>query len=83
MSRVLDNLHVELAAAGLKPGTEPFERELRSRKVQLCKEARRVSSCWDCDYFDHCELIKAHLRDLYKVEQKKGGNRGGSTSTSS
>jgi len=84
VSRVLDSLRVELEAAGLKPGTEPFEREFRSRKVQLCKETRRVTSCWDCDYFDHCELIKAHLRDLYKVEQKKGENRGGgSTSTSS
>lgn len=83
MTRVLDSLRAELEAAGLKPGTEPFEREHRARKVQLCKEARCVASCWDCDYFDHCELIKAHLRDLYKVEQRKGGNRGGSTSTSS
>jgi len=88
VSRVLDSLRVELEAAGLKPGTEPFEREFRSRKVQLCKETRRVTrrvaSCWDCDYFDHCELIKAHLRDLYKVEQKKGATSGGgSTSTSS
>jgi len=84
VSRVLDNLRVELEAAGLKPGSPPFEKEFRSRKVQLCKEAKRIGSCWDCDYFDHCELVKAHLRDLYKVEQgEKGGPGGGSTSTRS
>lgn len=82
MSKALEALRRELEAAGLKPDTYPFERELRSRKVLLCKEAKRVSSCWDCDYFDYCELIKARLRDLYKAEPKKeGGNRGGSTGT--
>ena len=82
MSRVLDNLRVELEAAGLKPGSPPFEKELRSRKVQLCREAKDVASCWDCNYFDHCELVKGHLRDLYKVEpKKKGGASGGSTPT--
>ena len=82
MSRVLDNLRVELEAAGLKPGTPLFERELRSSQVALCKEAKSVSSCWDCDYFDHCELIKAHLRDLYKANPSgEGGSNGSSTST--
>lgn len=83
MSRLLDNIRAELEAAGLKPGSEPFEKELRTRKVQLCKEAKALSSCWDCDYFDHCELVKAHLRDMYRVEQaKKGGKGGGSTPAS-
>lgn len=80
MSKALEALHRELEAAGLKPGTPAFEKEHRSRKVQLCKEARSISSCWDCNYFDHCELIKAHLRDLYKVDQK-GGPGGDSTPT--
>lgn len=84
MSRALKALRAELVAAGLKPDTPAFDREYRSRKVQLCKESRRVSSCWDCAYFDHCDLIKAHLRDLYKVEpEKKGDGRGEPTPTSS
>lgn len=71
MSRALKALHRELEAAGLKPGTPPFDREERSRRVELCKEGKGVVSCYDCAYFDHCELIKAHLRDLYRVEQKE------------
>jgi len=82
VSKVLEALRRELEAAGLKPDTPAFDREFRSRKVQLCKEAKRVASCWDCVYFDHCELIKAHLRDLYKVGEK-GGKSGGSTPTRS
>lgn len=85
MSRALKALHAELEASGLKPGTELFEKELRSRKVQMCKEAKAVSSCWDCDYFDHCDLIKSHLRDMYKVapdtDPEEGGSSGGSTPT--
>lgn len=37
----------------------------------MCKDRKAVKSCWDCDYFDHCELIKAHLRDIYRAEQKE------------
>jgi hypothetical protein len=66
----LERLHAELEAAGLKPGTPAFEKEERSRRVDLCKQMKQVDSCWNCDYFDHCELIKAHLRDLYKVKPK-------------
>lgn len=71
MSRVLKALHGELESSGVKPGTTEYETELCARKVELCRQMRDVSSCWDCDYFDHCELIKAHLRDLYGVEKKK------------
>ena len=66
----LERLRVELEAAGLKPGTLEFDREERSRKVEMCKQERQMDSCWNCNYFDHCELIKAHLRDLYKVRPK-------------
>ena len=74
MSRVLKELETELEAAGLKPGTPTYDKELRFRKVQLCKEAKRAASCWDCAYFDHCDLIKAHLRDIYKVQTKEDRN---------
>lgn len=76
--KALEALLRELEAAGLKPGTPAFDRELRARKVQLCKDARAVSSCWDCAYFDHCELIKNHLRDLYHVPPTEEGNTSGS-----
>lgn len=70
-SQVLTDLERELESAGLKPGTPIYEREYRSRKVHICKEAKAVSSCWDCSYFDHCELIKSHLKDMYKVDESK------------
>lgn len=69
MNRQIEALHRELEAAGYKPGTPKFQREERSRRVQLCKEMKSQPSCWDCQYFDHCELIKAHLRDLHSVEK--------------
>lgn len=69
MSRELKRLHTELESAGLKPGTPEFEREERSRRVQMCKERRAQSSCWDCNYFDHCDLIKGHLRDMYGINK--------------
>lgn len=74
MSRRLAAMHRELEAAGLKPGTPKFEREERSRRVLMCKEAKSQPSCWECQYFDHCELIKAHLRDVHRVE--RWGERG-------
>lgn len=78
MTRILDALRRDLESSGLKPGTSAFDREYRLRRVLLCKEAKAVDSCWNCPYFDHCELIKSHLRDLYNVEEE-GGKSGGST----
>jgi hypothetical protein len=66
----LKQLRADLEAAGLKPGTPAFERVEREKKVEMCKQMKSVESCWDCQYFDHCELIKAHLRDIHKVKQK-------------
>lgn len=70
---LLTQLHRELEAAGIKPGTPAFAREERSRRVQLCKELRAIGSCWDCSYFDHCDLIKTHLRDLYGLDTQRNG----------
>jgi len=64
----LNRLRAELEAAGLKPGTPEFDKEERSRKVEMCKQMKQVDSCWNCEAFDHCELIKQHLRDIYKVQ---------------
>lgn len=81
MSRTLDALLRELEAAGLKPGTPKYDRELRARKVLMCKEQRAVASCWECSYFDHCELIKAHLCDLYGVDSSKKDDTYGDSTT--
>jgi hypothetical protein len=70
VDRRLKALRAELEAAGLKPDSPEFAKEERRRRVELCKQVKKVVSCWDCDYFDHCELIKAHLRDMYRAEQK-------------
>lgn len=60
----IDDLKDELEAAGYRPGTGPFEAELRKRRVELCMYDKNVASCSECPAFDSCELIKSHLRDL-------------------
>lgn len=66
-SIVLTEIKRDLLAEGLKEGTPAFEREYRRRRVELCKEMRGVASCYNCAYFDYCELIKQHLRDMHGV----------------
>lgn len=68
---VLKQLEQELEAAGYKPRTEPFQRAMRARKVDLCQQAQKVDSCWDCQAFDHCELVKQYLRDIRTPLRKK------------
>jgi len=75
MSRILEELHKELKNAGFKPGTVEYEKERRKRQIELCKNHRGADSCWDCAYFDICEMIKAYLRDIYNVDQKKTPDR--------
>lgn len=60
----LADLEADLIREGLKAGTFPYEAELRKRKVELCKVRQGVASCAECRYFDHCELLKTHLRDM-------------------
>lgn len=68
MSKGLEQLRADLEASGLKPGTPAFEKEFRRQKVDMCKIRQGVDSCWNCQAFDHCELIKAHLRDMHNVK---------------
>lgn len=68
MSPELEHLRANIEAAGYKPGTPAFQKEERRQKVQMCKDRRGVDSCWDCQVFDHCELIKARLRDIHNVK---------------
>ena len=64
MSGPIKQIERELEAEGFKPNTFPWEAEKRKRQVELCKTLRQVDSCWNCTAFDHCELVKHHLRDL-------------------
>lgn len=68
-SKLMRELHAELEACGFKPGSTSYDKELRRRKVEICRENNAITSCWDCPKFDHCTLIKGHLRDLYAVKQ--------------
>lgn len=64
MDKDIARVEEDLIREGLKPGTFPFDAELRQRKVELCKTRQGVGTCWECKYFDHCQLIKQHLVDL-------------------
>ncbi len=57
-------IEIGLENEGYEPGSFAFEAEKRKRQVGLCKMTREVASCWECKVFDHCELVKQHLRDL-------------------
>jgi len=63
-TRVLRQLESDLEGEGFKRNTERWDRAMRTRKVALCKQAQAVASCNDCKAFDHCELVKQHLRDM-------------------
>lgn len=60
----LKQIELDLENEGYKPDTFPFKAEKRKRQVELCKATRAVESCWKCSVFDHCELVKHHLRDM-------------------
>lgn len=66
-SKQLREIRAELEVCGLKPGTKTYQVEERSRKVEVCRQMNGNATCYNCGYFDSCELIKSHLRDLYKL----------------
>lgn len=72
MSKTLEVLGNELEDLGYKPGTPEYDRALRARKVEHCKEMRGVGSCSDCIAFEHCGLLKAHLMDLKYPNRRQG-----------
>lgn len=71
MDKALKELKKNLEREGLKPGTFPYEAEFRRRHVELCKQKRGVDSCYNCDYFLDCELVKQHLVDLHYHRKEK------------
>jgi hypothetical protein len=65
--RALRALAQDLDSEGYKEGTPSYEREERRRKVDMCKDLKGLGSCSECSYFEYCPLLKAHLRDMYKM----------------
>lgn len=67
----LQSVADELEAEGFVPGTPPYEATLRQRKIEVCQVLQEVPSCFECDAYDSCEMIKQHLREVhYGVEKK-------------
>lgn len=73
MSRILEDLKLQVELEGYTPGTESFDRELRSRQVDKCKEIRGLVSCNSCVYREECALLKRHLLDMAQLKQRSGG----------
>jgi len=61
----LEQLHLAVELEGYTPGTPQFETVLRQRKVEACKDMKGLSSCELCPAFEHCEVLRAHLRDMH------------------
>jgi hypothetical protein len=57
-------LEDSLEFEGYTKGTLIFEKKMRERKVEKCRELKRMAVCSECPVYDECDLIKSHLRDL-------------------
>lgn len=63
---IVDQLHAE----GYDPKTPQFQFLFLKRRVERCQELRGAPSCQACYVFDHCELAKAHLRNIAEIEYR-------------
>jgi hypothetical protein len=61
-SKIIESIEQEIEMEGHAPGTPAFEHRVDQMKVIKCREYRGHFVCTDCDYFDHCELIKKVMR---------------------
>jgi hypothetical protein len=60
-------LEQEVEAQGVARDSPYFEPRLREAKLRRCQDRRGVSKCKDCQFYDPCELVKAHLTDVRYV----------------
>lgn len=63
-SKILDDISIEVDSLGLKKGSPEYEKEVRARKVDKCKEMRNVNSCYQCTHYEYCSLVKEYLMDI-------------------
>lgn len=61
---IVEELEASLEFEGYTKGTAVFDRKLRERKVERCRELKRMAVCSECPVYDECDLLKQHLRDL-------------------
>ena len=61
---ILAEMESSLEFEGYQRGTEVFAKKLRERKVEKCRELKRMAVCSECPVYDECNLLKQHLRDL-------------------
>ena len=61
---IIAAMESSLEFEGYTPGSAVWEKKLRERKVEKCRELKRMAVCSECPVYDECTLIKQHLRDL-------------------
>ena len=66
--RELIEIHDQIYNEGYRPETAQYDFILRKRKVERCQEMRRITSCQACVAYDHCDLVKSHMRSLSEME---------------
>lgn len=62
--RILEELEFALEGEGYVRGTPMFEKMLRERKVEKCREMKRLAVCSECPIYEECPIRLQHLRDL-------------------
>lgn len=62
--RILEELEFALEGEGYVRGTPKFDKALRERKVEKCREMQHLAECSECPIHEECHIRLAHLRDL-------------------
>lgn len=71
-----ERIRALLELQGLVAGTPDFERAERKIKVELCREKRAVNTCFACDHYEHCTVVRAYLRDEREAAFDRGLKQG-------
>lgn len=61
---VLLELEDSLEVEGYTKGTPLFDRKMRERKVERCRELKRLGTCGECPVHEECNIRLQYLRDL-------------------
>lgn len=57
-------LESALEFEGYTKGSDVFDQKLRERKVEKCREMKRMAVCSECPVYDECDLLKQYLGAL-------------------
>lgn len=61
---IIAEIEQALEFEGYTKGSATFENKLRERKVEKCRELKRMAVCAECPVYDECRLLKDYLRNL-------------------